>query len=71
MEIVLSKYFSCETNRLLFTKKIREIGIFRFFNLFSKIWKTGEKHNADNTSNKAKPCPILTSILNKGEEKLF
>ena len=49
-------------------KEITETGIFRFFNLFSKIWKIGNKYNA---SKRAEPCPTPTSMLKKEKEKLF
>ena len=48
-----------------------EIGIFRFFNLFSKISKKGERYSADKTGNKAELCLTPMSTLNNGEEKLF
>jgi len=48
-----------------------EIGIFRFFNLFSRVWKIGEKYKADKIGDKTEPYLILISILKRKEEKLF
>ena len=47
--------------------------IFRFFNLFSKMWKIDNKYNANRIGERAKPwpTPTPTSILKKGEKKLF
>ena len=55
----------------LFTKEITKIGIFRFFNLFSRIWKTGNKYGANKMGKRAKswPTPMLSS--KNREEKLF
>ena len=57
--------------RLSSTKEITEIGIFRFFNRFSKMWKTSNKYKADKIGESAELylIPILTS--KKGEEKSF
>ena len=38
-----SSNFSYDTKRPLSTKEISDIGIFRFFTFFSKIWKIGER----------------------------
>jgi len=56
---------------LLSTKEITETGIFRFFDLCSIMWKTGNKYNANRIGERAEPwlTPILT--LKKGTEKLF
>jgi len=35
------------------------------------MWKTGNKYNTDRIEEKADPWLTLTSILKKGEEKLF
>ena len=51
------------------TKEITEIGIFRFFNLFSKIWKTDNKYNANKIGERAEPCLILISIFKKNCSK--
>ena len=56
---------------ILSIKEMTETGIFRFFNIFSKIWKTGDKYNADRIGERAEPWPTPTSKLKKGEEKLF
>ena len=52
-------------------KKIKETGIFRLFNLFSKIWKIGERYRADKMgeSTELHSTPILT--LKDRENKLF
>ena len=51
-------------------KETTEIWIFRFFNLSSRIWKTGKRYNTDKIGERAELCPISISIL-KREEKLF
>ena len=53
------------------TNKITETRICRFFNLFSKMWKTNNKYNANKIGERAEPWPTPTSTLKKGEEKLF
>ena len=40
-----------------------EIGIFRFFKQFSKIWKIGERYKADRIRERAKSCLTLMSML--------
>ena len=57
--------------RPLSTKEITEIGIFRFFNLFSKMWKTSERCNTDKIGNRVEPYLTPTSTLKRGEEKLL
>ena len=65
------KDLSWEIKSLSSTKEITEIGIFRFFTLFSKIWKIGERYKANKMEGKVESCltPILT--LKDREEKLF
>ena len=60
-----------ETKSLPFIKEIKETGIFRLFNLFSKIWKIGERYRADKMgkSTELYSTPILT--LKDRENKLF
>ena len=53
------------------TKEMIEIGIFRFFSLFSKIWKTGKRYNTNKIGDRADPWLILMSTSNRGEENLF
>ena len=53
------------------TKEIIEIRIFRIFNLFLKIRKTGKRYNTDKIGNKAELCSTLMSTLKREEEKLF
>ena len=48
-----------------------EIGIFRFFNWFSKMWKMSERYKAERTGERAESCLTLISMLKKGEEKSF
>ena len=50
---------------LLSTKEITETGIFRFFDLCSKMWKTGNKYNTNRIGKRAKPWPTPISILKK------
>jgi len=57
--------------RLLSIKEITEIGIFKIFNLFSKIWKTKEKYNTDKIGDRAELCLTPTLTSKRGEEKLF
>jgi len=37
------------------TKEMIETGIFRFFNLFIKIYKTSNKYNANKIEDRAEP----------------
>ena len=67
----MSKDFSWKTKSPSSTKEMIEIRIFKFFNLFSKIWKMWERYKADNTGGKAEPCLTPMSTLKRGEEKLF
>ena len=48
-----------------------ETGIFIFFKCFSRMWKIEEIYKADKMGERAKPCPMPTSILKNREEKLF
>ena len=48
-----------------------ETGIFRFFNFFSKIWKTNDKYNANGIRERAEPWPTPMSKLKKRKDKLF
>ena len=45
------------------TKERKEIGIFRNFNQFSKIWRTRAIYRADKIGERAEPWPTLTSTL--------
>ena len=65
------KDLSWETKSLSSTKKITEIGIFRFFNLFSKVWKIKKRYKTNKIGDKAEPYPTPISILKREEEKLF
>ena len=51
------------------TKERKEIGIFRDFNQFSKIWRTKAIYRADKIGERAKPWPTPTSTLKKEKEK--
>ena len=48
-----------------------EIRVFRFFTLFSKIWKIEKRYKADKIRDKVEPCLTLKSTLKSEEEKLF
>jgi len=63
--------FSWEIKRLLSINEMKEIGIFRFFSLFSKIWKIEEKYKANKIGDRANPYSIPMSTLKKEKEKLF
>jgi len=52
-------------------KEMTETWIFRFFNLFSKMWKIGNRYNANRIGERAEPWSTPTLILKKGEKKLF
>ena len=58
-------------NKLLLTKERKETGILRFFQHFSRMWKTDKIYKTDKIGERADPCPILMSILKNWEEKLF
>ena len=51
------------------TKERMEIGIFRFFILFSKIWRIGARYKVERIEEKADSWPAPMSTLKKGEEK--
>lgn len=53
------------------TKKMIETGIFRFFNLFMKICKTGNKYNANKIEDRTEPWLILMLTSKNREEKSF
>ena len=48
-----------------------DIGILRFFILFSKILKIREKCKAERIGERVESYPMPTSTLHKGEEKLL
>ena len=48
-----------------------KIGIFRIFNHFSRIQKIRERYKAESIGERAKPCSIPTSTLQKGNVNLF
>ena len=50
------KDLSWKTKSSLSTKEMIEI---RFFNLFSRVWKIGERYKANKMGNKIKSCLIL------------
>ena len=70
-EFVFSKDFSWEIKSSSSTKERNETGIFRFFALFSKIWKIREKYNAERIGESTEPWPTPMSMQKKGEVKLF
>jgi len=48
-----------------------EMGIFKFFRCFSKIYKKGERYRADKIGERVDSCPTPTFMLKIGDEKLF
>jgi len=56
---------------LLSTKEINDIEIFKFFTLFSKIWKIRVIKRADRIGDRAEPCSISIFALKGGKIKLF
>ena len=70
-EFKMWKNLFWEMKRPSSTKEMTEIEIFRFFNLFSRIWKTDNKYKADKIGKKAESwlTPMFTS--KNGEEKSF
>ena len=68
-----SRDFSYEIKRPSSTKYKKEIAKFlkRFLDLFLKIWKIGAIYKADNIEESVDSCSIPTSVLKKGEMKLF
>jgi len=67
----MSKDLSWEIKRSLSTKEIIEMGIFKFFRHFSKIYKKGERYRADKIGERVNLCPTPTFMLKIGNEKLF
>ena len=63
--------FSWEMNNPLFTKERNKTRMFKFFILFSKIWKIEVIRMADKTRESADFWPISTSIEKKGKIKPF
>ena len=55
----------------LSTKEIKETGIFKFFDLFLKIWRIGKRYKADNMGESMEPHPTPMSTLKEGDKKLF
>ena len=53
------------------TKDKIEIGIFRIFKQFSRIWRIRARYKADKIGKRAESCPTPMSTLKNGEEKLF
>ena len=52
-------------------KERMEIGILRFLNLFSKMYRSSEIYNVDKMGESAEPWPTPTLISKEGEERLF
>jgi len=48
-----------------------EIGILRFLNLFSRIYRSGERYKVDKMGDSADPWPTPTLTLKKGDERSF
>ena len=53
------------------TKEKMEIGILRFLNLFSKMYRSGEIYNMDKMGESVDPWPTPTLISKEGDERLF
>ena len=58
-------------NRPLSTKERKETGIFRFFILFSKMWKIGAMKRADRMGESADPWPTPIFAEKKDKVKPF
>ena len=59
------------TKSLSLTNNKKEIGIFRFFNQFSKIWRKDNKYRVERIEDRAESCPTPMLILKEGELRLF
>jgi len=55
----------------LSTNKRMEMGILRFFNQFSRIYKNGVRYKAERMGERADPWPTPTLTSNIGEERSF
>ena len=53
------------------TKERIEIGIFKFFRHFSKIYKNEVKYNTERIGEKVDPWPTPTLTSNMGEVRSF
>ena len=53
------------------TKERIEIGILRFLNLFSKMYRSSEIYNVDKMGERADLWPTPTLMSKKGDERLF
>ena len=56
---------------LLSTNKRKETGIFRFFILFSKVWKIGVIKRADKMGDSTNSWPASTSVVRRDKVKPF
>ena len=65
------KNLSWTIKRPLSMKERMEIGILRFLNLFSKIYRSGEIYNMDKMGDSTDPWPTPILILKGGDERLF
>ena len=52
-------------------KESMEIGILRFLNQFSKMYRSGEIYNMDKMGESAEPWPTPILISKEGDERLF
>ena len=68
-----SKDFSWERKSPLSTNKRNKIGILRLFDIFSKMWKMGERWRAKKIEESTEPWPTFTSTSTwkRGEIKSF
>ena len=57
--------------RPLSTNERIEIGIFRFFNCFSRIYKNRVRYKDERMGERADSWPTLTLTSNIGEERSF
>ena len=48
-----------------------EMGIFRFFKCFSRMYKNGVRYKAERMGERADPWPTPTLTSNIGEERSF
>ena len=53
------------------TKERIEIGIFKFFKQFSRIWRNGERYSTNKIGERAEPWPTPMLTSKKGKVKLF
>ena len=67
----MSKDLFCAIMSLSSTNERIEMGIFKFFNHFSRIYKNKVRYKAERIGERADPWPTLTLTSKLGEEKSF